>query len=91
MARMGHVIINGQTEYYESYSMDEIRYMRNAQLVSSDWAMSMVDRWNEEELEAIKAYRQALRDLPDVYPDPDAARDNWPDEPECIVYGVDGQ
>lgn len=71
--------------------MEEIRLMRTARLLSSDWAMSMTDRWTEEELEAIKAYRQALRDLPDAYPDSDAARDNWPDEPECIVYGVGGQ
>ena len=72
-----------------TYSIDEIRRIRTAQLKSSDWAMSMTDRWTEEELGEIIAYRKALRDLPEAYPDPDDARDNWPDEPSCIVYGVD--
>jgi hypothetical protein len=92
MMGLGNVTIigkEGTTEIVRSFTMDEIRLIRNSQLISSDWAMAMQDRWTHEQLNSIIEYRKELRDLPADFPDPDDARDNWPVEPDCIIYGVD--
>ena len=61
-----------------SYTMDQLRVLRNQALSDSDWT-AVKDRTMSQ---SWKDYRQALRDLPADYPDPSDAVDNWPEAPE---------
>ena len=57
---------------------DDVRFMRNAALASSDWR-AVKDRTMSQ---AWKDYRQALRDLPQDHDTANDAVDNWPEAPE---------
>ncbi len=61
-----------------TYDWHELRKFRDDLLDKTDWR-AMKDRTLPT---AWKDYRQALRDLPDNYPDPADAVENWPDMPE---------
>ena len=76
-----HTIYSGE-EIIEQrlieYDWHQLRKLRDELLDLTDWR-AMKDRtlpttW--------KDYRQALRDLPNDYPDPSEAVDNWPTQPE---------
>ena len=67
---------NLQAEWWSS------RIERNELLVASDTAV-LPDRWaamTPEQQNAWSTYRQALRDLPQTYPDP--LKIVWPQKPE---------
>lgn len=58
---------------------DYIRSMRNAELKRTDW-------WALKDLtmsQAKKDFRQALRDLPQIYDSANDAADNWPVMPDA--------
>jgi hypothetical protein len=57
----------------------EIRKARTADLTACDWAVMPDSQLSDAELAAVKAYRQALRDLPEQGDDPDGVA--WPDKP----------
>lgn len=61
-----------------TYDWHELRKFRDDLLDQTDWR-AMKDRTLPT---AWKDYRQALRDLPNNYPDPSDAVENWPDMPE---------
>ena len=58
---------------------DEIRAMRDAELMHTDKFMMWTDRMTDEQFSELKAYRQALRDATDQ--PIQSARDNFPDRP----------
>ena len=70
------------TEVIEVETFDvnwvQIRRARDYELSKSDWRagkdVTLSTPWRE--------YRQALRDLPQNYPDANSAADNWPKPPE---------
>jgi len=56
------------------YDWDDIRKMRDEELEQTDW-------WAVKDLsmsQAKKDHRQALRDLPQSWPDATTAAKNWP-------------
>lgn len=58
---------------------EEVRSRRDQALAASDWrALKDVTLPN-----ALKEYRQALRDLPQVHDDANDAVDNWPVMPDA--------
>lgn len=60
----------------------EIRKARNADLAACDYAVMTDSPLPVADLDAVKAYRQALRDLPEQGDDPDGVA--WPDKPACL-------
>jgi len=56
-----------------------IRAQRNYELKSTDW-LAVKDRTMPQ---SWKDFRQALRDLPQTYDDPNDAADNWPVMPDA--------
>ena len=58
---------------------DSVRRHRNALLAASDWTQLNDAPLDESKINAWKAYRQALRDLPENSEDPAAVV--WPDLP----------
>ena len=68
-----------QEESQRDYDWDEVRAERNQELAETDWR-AVKDRTMSQ---AWKDYRQALRDLPQDFPDSaNDAVDNWPEAPE---------
>jgi len=63
---------------YRDVDWDEIRRVRDAYLVDSDWRAGkdvvLSTPWRE--------YRQALRDLPQDHTEANDAADSWPTPPE---------
>ena len=60
----------------------EIKAKRNGLLKESDWAVLPDSPLSEEDIELVKQYRQALRDLPQTYSNPDEVV--FPNKPECL-------
>lgn len=58
-----------------------VRADRNARLASTDWTQIADAPLSPAKAAAFAAYRQALRDLPDQFPDP--ASVVWPLQPEA--------
>lgn len=61
----------------EPPSWDEIKDQRNALLSDSDWTQLNDAPLSEEDKEKWKQYRQALRDLPQDYPE--TSKLTWPE------------
>lgn len=61
----------------------EIRTQRDAQLRECDYAVMPDYPLEAAQLEEVKAYRQALRDIPETAADPDAV--DWPTKPEFLT------
>ena len=59
---------------------DEIRARRDRLLAATDWAVLPDSPLDAQSLEAVKTYRQALRDVPQQEPFPGAI--TWPRMPE---------
>ena len=59
---------------------DEIRARRDRLLAATDWAVLPDSRLDAQSLEAVKTYRQALRDVPQQEHFPGAI--TWPRMPE---------
>jgi len=62
-----------------STKLEQLRTERNTRLQASDYWMLPDFTGKEEEVEAIKIYRQALRDLPANYDGKKAIK--WPEPP----------
>ena len=61
------------------FTWDYLRSLRDAELAATDWR-AVKDRTMSQ---AWKDYRQALRDLPQDFPESaNDAADNWPEPPE---------
>ncbi|MGQ7242816.1 tail fiber assembly protein [Salinicola sp. V024] len=60
----------------------EIRARRDALLRASDYAVMPDYPLTDEQLAAVKQYRQALRDIPETADAPDAIE--WPEKPEVL-------
>lgn len=60
----------------------EIRKARNAALAACDYAVMPDSPLTGAALDAVKSYRQALRDLPEQGDDPDGVA--WPDKPPVL-------
>ena len=76
-----YVIYNGADiveQGQRDVSWERIRKQRDAELNNTDWR-AVKDRTMSQ---AWKDYRQALRDLPQVYESANDAADNWPTPPE---------
>ena len=76
-----YVIYNGADiveQGQRDASWKRIRKQRDAELNNTDWR-AVKDRTMSQ---AWKDYRQALRDLPQVYESANDAADNWPTPPE---------
>ncbi|WP_413206315.1 tail fiber assembly protein, partial [Rhodospirillum sp. A1_3_36] len=56
-----------------------LRHRRDQLLAASDWRVASDSPLSDDAMAAWKNYRQALRDLPDVTPDPLAPI--WPEPP----------
>lgn len=56
-----------------------IREERDALISGSDWTQMPDSPLTEEKKQDFANYRQALRDIPQTYPDPDAVI--WPEKP----------
>lgn len=63
----------------DSISWDQIRVERCDKLCSSDWTQVADSALVTAKIDEWKVYRQALRDLPQTYTDPDDVV--WPVEP----------
>lgn len=50
---------------------EEIKYQRNIYLLKCDWTQLLDVVLTEAEIVAWRDYRQALRDIPQTYPNPD--------------------
>ncbi|MNQ37564.1 hypothetical protein D3C85_511120 [compost metagenome] len=59
-----------------------IRQARNVDLAACDYAVMPDSPLSVADLDAVKVYRQALRDLPEQGADPDGVV--WPDKPACL-------
>jgi len=63
---------------YREVDWDEVRRVRDAYLVDSDWRAGkdvvLSTAWRE--------FRQALRDLPQEHDEANDAADNWPVKPD---------
>ncbi|MEL4429504.1 tail fiber assembly protein [Shewanella mangrovisoli] len=66
-------------EEFKAKQMAELKLTRNRLLRETDWAMTVDAPLSAEKVEEFKAYRQALRDIPQTYSDPDAVV--WPEKP----------
>lgn len=78
-AEMEAVIVREAAEWNAqktTRAFEELRRMRNIKLAETDWA-ALPDR--PEMSDAMKTYRQALRDLPATTPDPYDV--TWPTQP----------
>ena len=66
---------------------DEIRARRDRLLAATDWAVLPDSPLDAQSLEAVKTYRQALRDVPqqDGFP----ADIQWPELPETVKAAPD--
>lgn len=62
---------------------DDIRSQRDTLLRASDYAVMPDYPLEAAQLEEVKAYRQALRDIPETAADPDAV--DWPTKPEFLT------
>ncbi len=82
MVNRTHTIYAGDVVVEEKmidYNWDQVRRLRNRALAETDWR-AVKDRTMSQ---AWKDYRQALRDLPQDFPDSaNDAADNWPEAPE---------
>lgn len=81
IVRRVKVFANGELveEYDDDVEWDFLREKRDQALAESDWR-AVKDRTMSQ---AWKDYRQALRDLPQDFPDSaNDAADNWPEAPE---------
>lgn len=61
----------------------EIRHRRDALLRACDYAVMPDYPLTEDQLAEVKAYRQALRDIPETAGDPAAVE--WPAKPEVLA------
>lgn len=61
----------------------EIRSRRDALLRACDYAVMPDYPLTDDQLAEVKAYRQALRDIPETADDPDAIE--WPEQPEVLA------
>lgn len=58
---------------------NEIRKYRDYLMSQTDWTQLADAQLTAEQKQAYADYRQALRDIPQTYPDPDNVV--WPDKP----------
>ncbi|WP_198651772.1 tail fiber assembly protein [Salinicola sp. RZ23] len=61
----------------------DIRTRRDALLRACDYAVMPDYPLTDDQLAEVKAYRQALRDIPETAGDPDAVE--WPAKPEVLA------
>jgi len=61
-------------------NLQEVRMIRNAKLVETDWVVTMHKELGTNIPAAWKTYRQALRDITDTYTSLDDVV--WPEKPE---------
>ena len=61
----------------------KVRTRRDELLHASDYAVMPDYPLTDEQLAAVKQYRQALRDIPETADDPDAIE--WPEKPEVLT------
>ena len=76
-----HIVYDGEeiiSEFEIDVSWEEVRDLRNAILADTDWR-AVKDRTMSQ---GWKDYRQALRDLPQIYESANDAADNFPSPPE---------
>jgi hypothetical protein len=75
---------NGVKVADKDVSWTEVRQIRRSALQLADlWYLP--DRWDTltaTQQDNLNIFRQALRDLPQNYDDPNDAADNWPEVPE---------
>ncbi|EBK6743111.1 hypothetical protein DQ691_24005 [Salmonella enterica] len=70
----------GQLEdAYKASRWDEIRVERDRLVSETDWTQVSDSQLTAEKKAEFTAYRQALRDIPQTYSDPDAVV--WPEKP----------
>lgn len=58
---------------------EELKSTRTRLLNETDWTQVQDSTLSEENKAEFAAYRQALRDIPQIYSDPDAVV--WPEKP----------
>lgn len=72
----------GEVFEYEPYSISQVRQMRDEKLAVSDWMVLEDSPYKsagqESNLDAIKLYRQQLRDFPDESATYNENNINWP-------------
>ncbi|MDI3585855.1 tail fiber assembly protein [Pseudomonas aeruginosa] len=70
------------SELHPLVKWDMIRDARDAELAESDYAAMPDYPFTTEQRSKVKAYRQALRDIPSQGDDPDAVV--WPEKPNFL-------
>ena len=79
------IIMNDASIFSEPFvnkelTMENVRLERNALLAQTDWTQFPDIQHNEELKNAWRSYRQALRDIPQAFTDPNAVI--WPTLPK---------
>lgn len=70
----------------QAEAFDNLRYQRNARLAETDFLVMPDYPIEKEDLDVVKIYRQALRDLPEEKGAPWVGEDiPWPQEPEIFI------
>lgn len=64
---------------YDGERWGEIRVLRDQLISETDWTQASDAPLTAEKKSEFTAYRQALRDIPQIYSDPDAVV--WPEKP----------
>ena len=86
-----NAMIVDKGDYYEAVPVPEptvqelasmVRYQRDAKLSATDYLVASDYPISPEDLEAVKAYRQALRDIPEQSGFPKNVQ--WPVEPQFL-------
>lgn len=67
------------TDAVATIKWNEVTTRRNNLLLTVDWTQANDSPLTDEQKSAFAAYRQALRDIPQTYDDPDAVE--WPQKP----------
>lgn len=76
----GQPVVNpGKDQIIADRKWDEIRELRNWKLKECDWTQIPDATLTDAEVAAWGSYRQTLRDLPQIYADPDSVV--WPPAP----------
>ncbi|MDW6004717.1 tail fiber assembly protein [Vibrio mangrovi] len=70
-------------EISKGFKWDEVRLHRDQLISNTDWTQIPDAPLSESQQTAFAAYRQALRDIPQNYTDPDTVV--WPQKPEDEV------
>ena len=74
---------HNKLEVLAQSAINQLRHHRNAKLAQTDWTQLPDVSLTQQQKDQWASYRQALRDMPDSFPDPmpPGYRPTWPQKP----------